>query len=191
MFPQRPLDDPALASARNVVEIVLRGYEPFPALAIDRHWTLVSANRGATAFLAGTESGLMQPPINVLRLSLHPDGLASRIANLAEWHAHVVARLRRQCDVTGDPVLATLLEEIERYRPQGAAADAHHAPRGGHADVAVPFQLHSPLGVLSFFSTTMVFGTPVDVTLSELAIEAFFPADAATSRALATMAMPS
>ena len=182
MFPLRPLTDPALDAARRVVDLVLRGYEPFPALAIDRHWTLVSANRGVTALLAGTDPVLLQPPVNVLRLSLNPAGLATRIANLPQWHAHVVARLRRQCDVTADPVLARLLDEIQGYAPR----NAHAAARTEYQDVAVPFQLISAAGVLSFYSTTMVFGTPVDVTLSELAVEAFFPADAATAAAIAT-----
>jgi transcriptional regulator with XRE-family HTH domain len=180
MFPERPLTDPALDGARRVVELVLRGYEPFPALAIDRHWNLVSANRGATAFLAGVDPSLLQPPVNVLRLSLNPAGLASRIANAPEWHAHVVARLKRQCHVTADPVLAELLHEVEGYKPDGAAS----AVLPDHSDVAVRFKLTSDEGILSFYTTTMVFGTPVDVTLSELAIEAFFPADAATMEAL-------
>ena len=183
MFPERPLTDPALDGARRVVELVLRGYEPFPALAIDRHWNLISANRGAMAFLAGVDPSLLQPPLNVLRLSLNPGGLASRIANASEWHAHVVARLKRQCQVTADPVLTELLQEVEGYAPPEAAHGAAVAPPD-HSDVAVRFQLRSDAGVLSFYTTTMVFGTPVDVTLSELAIEAFFPADAATLDAL-------
>jgi transcriptional regulator with XRE-family HTH domain len=185
MFPERPLSDPALEGARRIVELVLRGYEPFPALAIDRHWQLVSANRAATAFMAGAEPPLMQPPVNVLRLSLHPQGLASQIANGPEWHAHVVARLRRQCEMTADPVLADLLREVEAYAP-GQPAAPGRLP--GHADVAVLFQLHSPAGLLSFYTTTMVFGTPVDVTLSELAIEAFLPADPRTAEVLHALA---
>ncbi len=181
MFPERALSDPALESARHVVEIVLSGYEPFPALAVDRHWNMVSANRAVTALITGVDPSLIQPPINVLRLSLHPLGLAPRIANLAEWHAHVVARLKRQAEMTADPLLEALHREIEGYAPQ----DAYQGDRGpSHSDVAVPFQMKSDAGVLSFYSTTMVFGTPVDVTLSELAIEAFFPADAFTAAAL-------
>ena len=185
MFPERPLSDPALEGARRIVDLVLRGYEPFPALAIDRHWQLVSANRAATAFMAGAEPTLMQPPVNVLRLSLHPQGLASQIANGPEWHAHVVARLRRQCEMTADPVLADLLREVESYAPDQPPTTGRLA---GHADVAVLFQLHSPAGLLSFYTTTMVFGTPVDVTLSELAIEAFLPADTSTAEVLHALA---
>ena len=180
VFPERPLSDPALEPARQAVDLVLRGHEPFPALAIDRHWTLVAANRIVPLLMAGADPSLLEPPINVLRLSLHPNGLASRIANLPDWHAHVVARLRRQCETTADTVLSNLLAEIESYP---------HGDRTGHEpshlnEIATPFQYISDLGVLSFYSTTMMFGTPVDVTLSELAIESFFPADAATADAL-------
>jgi transcriptional regulator with XRE-family HTH domain len=186
MFPERPLTDPALDAARTAVELVLRGFEPFPALAVNRHWTLISANRGVSPFLADVEPSLLQPPVNVLRLSLHPAGLASRIANLRDWHAHVVARLRRQSEASGDPRLAELLAEIEAYPHQGTSGASATGVRTDYSDVAVPFQLVSGSGVLSFYTTTMVFGTPIDVTLSELAIEAFFPADAATAKALAT-----
>jgi transcriptional regulator with XRE-family HTH domain len=180
LFPERALSDPTLESARRVVEIVLSGYEPCPALAVDRHWTLVSANRAVTALMTGADPSLVQPPINVLRLSLHPFGLAPQIANLAEWHAHVVARLKRQAEMTADPVLEALHREIESYAP----SDAHQGDSAAASDVAVLFQMKSDVGVLSFYTTTMVFGTPVDVTLSELAIEAFFPADAFTAAAL-------
>jgi transcriptional regulator with XRE-family HTH domain len=180
IFPERALSDPTLESARHVVEIVLNAYEPFPALAVDRHWTLVSANRAVTALMTGADPSLIQPPINVLRLSLHPSGLAPQIANLAEWHAHVVARLKRQAELTADPVLEALHREIASYAP-GDALQGDPAPG---SDVAVLFQMKSDAGVLSFYTTTMVFGTPVDVTLSELAIEAFFPADAFTAAAL-------
>lgn len=181
VFPERSLSDPALDAARQAVDLVLRGHEPFPALAIDRHWTLVAANRIVPLLMTGADPSLLEPPINVLRLSLHPQGLASRIANLREWHAHVVARLRRQCEATADRVLSELLSEIESY-PHG---DARAAGEFSHLnEVATPFQYTSDLGLLSFYSTTMVFGTPVDVTLSELAIESFFPADAATADAL-------
>jgi transcriptional regulator with XRE-family HTH domain len=186
LYPERPLTDPALQGAREVVELVLRGYEPFPALAVDRHWTLVAANRAVSPFLLGADPALLRPPINVLRLSLHPGGLAGRIANLREWHAHVVARLKRQVALTADAPLIDLLREIEGYAPP--AATASEPSLRGHADVAVPFQLASDAGVLSFFTTTMVFGTPIDVTLSELAIEAFFPADAPTADALRALA---
>jgi MmyB-like transcription regulator ligand binding domain len=186
ILPERSLSDPTLESARHVVEIVLSGYEPFPALAVDRHWTLVSANRAVTALMTGADPSLVQPPINVLRLSLHPLGLAPQIANLAEWHAHVVTRLKRQAEMTADPVLEALHREIESYAPR----DAHQGDPAPGSDVAVLFQMKSDAGVLSFYTTTMVFGTPVDVTLSELAIEAFFPADAFTAAAVRQSGRP-
>src|SRR5579883_3121507 len=179
VFPERPLADPALDAARKAMELVLAGHEPYPALAVDRHWTLVAANRAVSQLLTGAAPELLRPPVNVLRLSLHPAGLAPRIINLAEWRAHVVARLSRQVELSADPALADLLSELRKYP---AGRNCRHATGPGEfAGVVVPLRLASPSGVLSFFSTTTVFGTPVDITLSELAIESFFPADAATA----------
>jgi len=184
VFPERPLSDPALQAARRAVDLVLAGHEPYPALAVDRHWTLVAANDAVQRLLKGSDAAMLAPPVNVLRLSLHPDGLAPRIANLAEWRAHLLARLHRQIDVSGDPVLGDLLRELSGY-PKPAAAKRPADDMGG---VVVPFRLVADAGVLSFISTTTVFGTPVDITLSELALETFFPADAATAEALRRMA---
>lgn len=182
-YPERSLDDPALDSARQGIEALLAAHEPNPALAVDRHWQLVAGNRAVGRLMADVEPTLLQPPVNVLRLSLHPAGLASRIVNLPEWRAHVVQRLRRQIEVSGDSKLSDLLEEILDYPlpSGGAGSDASRDTPAGDA-VAVPFRLATIHGTLSFFSTTTVFGTPVEVTLSELAIEAFFPADAETAR---------
>lgn len=181
LFPERPLDTPELGAARRAVEMVLAGHEPAPALAIDRHWTLVAANRAVPPLLAEVEPGLLQPPVNVIRLSLHPAGLAAKIANYAAWRAHLIARLRRQIELSADPALAELLQEVSAL-PFPAGATPHAPVSGGW--VAVPLQLRTRAGTLSLISTTTVFGTPVDVTLSELAIESFFPADAATAAAL-------
>ena len=186
VFPQRSLDDPALRAARRAVDLVLAGHEPYPAVAVDRHWTLAAASRAIAPLLAGVDPALLRAPVTVLRLSLHPDGLAPRIANLAQWRVHLLTRLRQQIDVTADPVLQDLLTELSAY-PAAPVADAGPADTGGEPDyggVAVPFRFVAEDRVLSFFSTTTVFGTPVDVTLSELAIEAFFPADAATAEAM-------
>lgn len=188
VFRERPLQDPALASARQAVDLVLKGHEPYPALAVDRHWTMVAANSAVGRLLGGADPSLLQPPVNVLRLSLHPKGLAPRIANLAEWRAHLLERLRRQVDASGDPVLAALLEELRTYAAPGGAAPRKPAGNGEYSGVVVPLQFVTDAGTLSFFSTTTVFGTPVDITLSELAIEAFFPADAATADALRALA---
>jgi transcriptional regulator with XRE-family HTH domain len=181
-FPERPLADPALRAPRAAIDLLLAAHEPYPALAIDRHWTLVAANGAVNRLLRGVAPSLLAPPVNVLRLSLHPEGLARRIANLAEWRGHLLARLQRQVETSGDPVLAELKGELAAFGP---ARDASHdVTAAEHADVIVPFKLTAGAGVLSFISTTTVFGTPVDVTLSELAIESFFPADAATAEAL-------
>lgn len=185
VFSERPLGDPALHAARKAIDLVLAGHEPYPALAIDRHWTLVASNNAIPPLLAGVESALLQPPVNVLRLSLHPAGLAPRIANLPEWRSHLLARLRHQIDITADPVLVELMSELCDYPVP--SADGPSTPAiddREYADVVVPFQLVTENGILAFFSTTTIFGTPVDITLSELALESFFPADAATAKIL-------
>jgi hypothetical protein len=167
---------------------VLQAHEPYPALAVDRHWNLIAHNRAASAFMAGLPEDLMAPPVNVLRASLHPRGLAPRIANFAAWRDHLFERLAHQVQASGDPVLTELAQELRDLPLPPGVADADvQAPRG-IVDIAVPLQLHSPAGILSFISTITVFGTPVEVTLSELAIEAFFPADAFTAQALNALA---
>jgi transcriptional regulator with XRE-family HTH domain len=182
LFPERKLDDPALQAARKAVDIVLKGHEPLPALAVDRHWTMIAANGAVQALLAGVARELLEPPVNVLRLSLHPEGLALRIENLSEWRSHLFERLRRQIELTADPVLIQLLEELQRYPT--TPATTRPVQSTNYAHVVVPLRLKTDAGTLSFFSTTTVFGTPVDVTLSELAIESFFPADAGTAETL-------
>jgi transcriptional regulator with XRE-family HTH domain len=177
-LPERSLDDPALAAARRAVELVLKAHEPFPALAVDRHWQLVAANAGIAPFLVGAAPHLLAPPVNVLRLSLHPEGLAPRIENLAEWRAHILHRLEAQVAASGDQVLAALLEELRTY-PGGRMRG-----EDGYGGVAVPLRVKAGEAVLSFLGTTTMFGTPIDVTLSELAIEAFLPADEATAALL-------
>ena len=181
VYSEKPLQDPSLGPVRAMIERVLKGHEPFPALAIDRHWTLVAANAAVAPLLEGCDAKLLAPPVNVLRLSLHPAGLSGRIVNLPEWREHLLERLRRQVAHSGDPALAALLAELAAY-------PAPHSDRRPSAsviaDVAIPFQLATPQGVLSFLSTSMVFGTPRDVTVAELAIEAFLPADDFTAAAL-------
>jgi transcriptional regulator with XRE-family HTH domain len=185
VYPERNLEDPALGVARAVVDRVLAGHEPYPALAIDRAWNLIAANRVVPALLIGVSPALLQPPINVLRLSLHPEGLAPRIANLPQWRAHLLTRLGHEAEVTADPRLESLLAELRSYPGDDRSEQrATSSALPGLTGVAVPMRLRSDQGTLSFLSTTMVFGTAVDVTLSELAIEAFFPADAATAELL-------
>ncbi|MFP3546896.1 helix-turn-helix transcriptional regulator [Rhizobium sp. SIMBA_035] len=186
LFAERSLDDPALKPARLAVDMVLKAQEPFPALAIDRHWTLVAANAAIAPLLADVaEKGLLEGPVNVLRLSLHPGGLAPHIVNLAEWRAHLLERLRQQIDTSGEPILGALLKELQELSPGGNPADE---TKHDYSGIAVPLRLRTAAGTLSLISTTTVFGTPVDVTLSELAIESFFPADEETAAILRKLA---
>ena len=178
VFPERTYEDPGLAAARAAVETVLRAHMPFPALAIDRRWILLASNAALSPLLAGVSPELLEGPVNVLRVSLHPRGVAPRIANLAEWRGHVLSRLRRQMAESGDAELADLIRELSAY-PGG---EAH--PRAGEGVIAAPLRLRAPEGELSFLSATMTFGSPLDVLVSELAIETFLPADAATARVL-------
>jgi transcriptional regulator with XRE-family HTH domain len=188
VYPERPIQDPALEAARKVIDLVLAGHEPYPALAIDRHWTIMAANKVFSPLLAGVEPALLRPPVNALRVGLHPAGLAPRIANLAELRAHLLARLRRQIDVTGDPVLAALLNELSEYPAADGGKFDRPFATGEYDDIVVPLRLAVNGELLSLISMTTVFGSPVDITLSEIAIEAFLPADAATAEALRRLA---
>ena len=179
--PERRFDDPELDVARRTVESILAAHAPYPALAVDRHWTLLASNAAIAPLLTGVAASLLAPPVNVLRLSLHPEGLAPRIENLGEWRGHLLARLRRQIDQSGDTRLATLHAELTAYPFRASAA-----PAADLAGIAVPLRLRVPglRDALSLISMTTVFGTPMDVTLSELALECFFPADEPTRAAL-------
>jgi transcriptional regulator with XRE-family HTH domain len=182
MYATRPLSDPALGAARAAVDLILAGHEPYPALLVDRQWTLVASNRAVGPLLEGVDPALLTPPLNVLRVSLHPNGLAPRIENLAQWREHVLARVARDVEITADPTLAELLKELQSYGPSHAGADeSTAAPFGG---MVVPVRLRTGLGVLAMFSTTTVFGTALEVTLSELTLEAFYPADDSTAEIL-------
>jgi transcriptional regulator with XRE-family HTH domain len=185
-FAERKLSDPSMAAARGAVERVLKGHEPNPALAVDRYWRLQMANAVVGPLLGLVEEkALLQGEVNVLRVSLHPRGLAPHIVNLAQWKAHLLSRLNQQIDVSADPQLVELEKELAAYPVP--------SKRGGvrafeEADgIAIPFELRVGEQVLSFISTTTIFGTPVDVTLSELAIEAFFPANEETAAVLQAM----
>lgn len=179
LYATRPWSDPALSAARKAVDLILDGHEPYPALLVDRHWTLLAANRAAMAFFAGVDATLLTPPTNALRVSLHPGGLAPRIANLAQWRTHVLGRLARDLQLTADPTLAQLIDELRSY--PGGEQQETDADFGG---VVVPLEYRSDHGVLSMFSTTTVFGTAVEVTLSELMLEAFYPANEFTGEVL-------
>src|ERR1700676_4173330 len=181
-FPQRSLDDPALKSARAAIDLVLRAHEPNPALAYDRHWNLVSANRMVMPLLEGIPQRLLGQPFNILRLAFQPEALAARTVNPAEWCSRLWGLLPRQCEATAEPELLKLYHELKTY-----PIPARSAPLSADK-VAIPFKMKLDGEVLSFISTTMIFGTPVDITLSELALETFFPADDLTAERMRSMA---
>ena len=169
-FPEHQLSDAPMSAISDAVNRILDAHDPFPAVVVDRHWELVAANRAAGVLMEGAAGHLLEPPANVLRLSLHPDGLAPRILNLAAWRAHLLGRLDRQAQATGDPVLATLLEELRELPGEGDGSRHRDA-------LVVPLRCRVRGHELSLFSTTTVFGTPLDVTVAELAIETFYPTD--------------
>jgi transcriptional regulator with XRE-family HTH domain len=176
-YPEHGLDEPELTAVRAALRRVLTGHQPYPAVLVNRWWELVDGNTGIALLTAGAAPALVEPPVNVLRLSLHPDGMAPRIANLAEWRAHLLARLHRQAAATGDARLAELHQELRGY-PGGESGSP------STTDVVVPLRYRHGDQELSFFSITAVVGTPMDVTVQELAIESFYPADEATTAAL-------
>ncbi|MFP6561501.1 helix-turn-helix domain-containing protein [Paraburkholderia sp. B3] len=184
LYRERGLDDPQLAAAREAVELVLHGHEPYPAVAVDRHWNIVASNRALAPLIGHASPALLAAPANALRLSLHPEGIAPRILNWQAWRAHLLTRLQRQIDASADPALVSLHDELAAYPPPPGTPDPQDAAEAPGHHIAVPLRVRTSLGDLSFYSTTTVFGTPVDITLSELAIEAFFPADPQTAAAL-------
>lgn len=184
VFHDRAPDDPSLAEARAMVDVILKGHEPHPALAVDRHWMLIAANGAVAPLIAGADPMLLKPPVNVMRLSLHPRGLAPLIVNLKPWRAHLIDRLRRQHRLTQDPAIAALLREVSAY-PGGG--DSREDPAASDR-IAVPLTLRTQAGTLSLISTVTVFGTAVDITVSELSLECFYPADKATAAILRGLA---
>jgi len=177
-YSERGLAEPELKAVRNALRQVLAGHQPYPAVVVNRWWELVDANPGIAVFTSQVAAALLTPPVNVLRLSLHPDGMAPRIVNLPEWRAHLLTRLHRQAEATGDARLTELHDELAAY-PGGQS----HPPRA--TDVVVPLRYRSDDGQeLSFISITATVGTPMDVTVQELAIESFYPADETTAAAL-------
>jgi len=181
-YPERGLAEPELQAVKNALKRVLDGHEPYPAAVVNRWWELVDANAGIALFTGDVRPELLEPPVNVLRLSLHPDGMAPRIANLPEWRAHLLARLHSQAEATGDPRLFSLYSELEAY-PGGQGDQGAQPPLP--TDVVVPLRYRTAQAELSFLSITAVIGTPMDVTVEELAIESFYPADPQTAKALA------
>jgi transcriptional regulator with XRE-family HTH domain len=181
-YRETDLDAPEMRAVREAIDRVLSGHEPYPAVVVDRRWNLVAANQAIQALVAGVSAELLGPPLNVLRAALHPDGLAPRIVNFSEWSEHVLDRLRRQVLLTGDEELRELEEELRGY--PGVSARASHGGVEGVGDIAVTLRLRSGDGELRLLSTIATFGTAVDITAAELAIEAFFPADPETAATL-------
>ena len=179
VYGEAALDAPQMAAVRQAIRLVLKAHEPFPAVVVDRGWNLVDANATINLLTAGAAPQLLEPPVNVLRLALSPDGLAPRIVNLAEWHAHLLARLRREIAVSADERLIELLDELRQY-----PGDKPDVEPPGSGDVVVPLRIRTDLGELRFLSTVATFGTPLDVTVAELSIESFFPANPETADAL-------
>lgn len=186
IYQERTFVGPALEMVRRDVETVLSAHDPNPAMAVDRHWFMLAANRAVAHLVAGAEPLLLRPPVNLPRLMLHPAGLASRIVNLTQWRTQLVARLRRQIDLTGDPVVMELLEEVCDYP---CPVTSRSSARVTEIDtIATPFRLATIDGVLSFFCATTQFVMPVDITVAELTVEAFLPADPETAAIMQRLA---
>ncbi|MEX2970408.1 helix-turn-helix domain-containing protein [Streptomyces sp. C184] len=178
-FPETPLDDPSMAALRSGMERLLTGYEPFPALVMDGTYHVQAANRGLTMLLAGVDPALLEPPLNAMRLTMHPGGLAPRIRNYREWRGHLLTQMERQLALLRSAPLRALYDEVSGYPlPPGGEESAAH---GEHAPLALPMMLEHDGTVLSFLSTIATFNTPMDVTVSELAVETFLPANPETA----------
>ena len=177
-YPANELSDPPMSAVHDAIERVLAAHEPYPAVVLDGQWELVAANPAVALLVEGCAPALLEPPVNVLRLTLHPDGMAPRVLNLPEWRAHLLDRLERDIAATADQGLIALREELARYPCPPTAA------RTDTRSILVPLQLRVRDSTLSLLSTTTVFGTPRDITLAELAIESFYPADAGTGEFL-------
>ena len=178
-FRETPLEAAPMSPVKQAIDALLRSHEPYPAVVVDRKWDLVAANRPTLMLIEGCDQELLRPPVNVMRLSLHPGGLAPRVVNDDQYREHLLTRLARQVHVTGDQQLAALYQEVKGY-----AGDHVERTGGEPIDVVLPLRLRSPFGELALFSTISVFGTPVDITLDEIAIESFFPADEHTRTVL-------
>ncbi len=182
VFPERLLDDKLLAAARKTVDLILNGLEPNPSFAVDHHWTLVAANKAANILVSEVDSSLLEPPVNVLRLFLHPKGLRAQIINYSEWRKYVIEHLNRQIEITADAFLIELARELQSYPQPKSSRDNLPTKEIDYSPFAISLRLMTKEGELSFINTVTVFGTPIDITLSELAIESFFAADEKTAQ---------
>ena len=181
IFGERPFEAEELAPVREALTRFLDAHAPYPAIVVDRHWNLLLGNRASTLLSEGVAPELLEPPVNVHRIALHPLGMALRIANFEEWSGHLLNRLRREVELSGDPELERLYDELAAY----PGVSLEEPMPGTAADIVLPLELRHGDSTLSFFSTVTVFGTALDVTIAELTIEAFYPADAETAAALA------
>ncbi|MFE5536118.1 helix-turn-helix domain-containing protein [Streptomyces sp. NPDC056492] len=191
-YTQTPLDDPSLGTLREGLERLLTGYEPYPALIVDAAYDVVAANRGIAMLLDGLPEHLLAPPLNAMRITLHPQGLAPRIRNLGQWRGHLLAQMERQIALSRSAPLRALYEEVSGYPVAGRSGDAEAGPEEAGPDEAVPY-IALPLLIehdghlLSFVSSIATFNTPMDVTVAELAVETLLPADAATAKHLRSL----
>lgn len=172
-FAERPLAE--LTAARQAIEQILNAHRPYPAFALDRHWNVVASNSALPQLYEGCSPELLKQPINAVRLVLHPLGMGPRILNFVEWRAHTIAVLKQQVETRPDPVIQALLNEVMSYSAPGGGVAL--ATGDGPQRYATPLQVATRLGTVSFLNTTTIFGTPTEVTLSELALEMLFPAD--------------
>jgi transcriptional regulator with XRE-family HTH domain len=178
LYVEHSLEEPAMAPVHAALDRFLRAHEPYPAVVLDRHYNLVSGNDALAVLTVGVAPDLLEPPANALRVTLHPNGMAPRIVNLTEWSAHLLHRLRRQATLTADPELERLHDELASY--PGVCVQAPAGDDAG-SDIVLPLRVRIEDRELAFFSTVSTFGTPIDITLAELMIEAFYPANAATA----------
>ncbi|MCX5440669.1 helix-turn-helix domain-containing protein [Streptomyces sp. NBC_00056] len=188
-FAETPLDDPSMGALREGLDRLLHGYEPYPALVVDATYTVVAANRGIAMLMEGIPESLMTPPLNAMRLTLHPEGLAPRIRNLREWRGHLLAQMERQIALDRSEALRAVYDEVKAY-PVAERDGGDDGEEGGEAVpyFALPMVIEHDGQVLSFVSSISTFNTPMDVTVAELAIETFLPADPATAKYLRSLA---
>ncbi|MGW2678462.1 helix-turn-helix domain-containing protein [Streptomyces sp. NPDC001436] len=184
-YAHTPLDDPSMGTLREGLERLLTGYEPYPALVVDGTYTVVAANRGIAMLLEGVAEHLLEPPLNAMRLTLHPEGLAPRILNLPQWRGHLLDQMQRQIALARSAPLRALYEEVAAYPVARRPGDAE--PQEPVAFFALPLRIEHEGQALSFVSSISTFNTPMDVTAAELAIETFLPADPATVKYLRTL----
>lgn len=183
-YTARALDDAALQQVRGALDRLLRAHDPYPGLALDRQWNVVLANRSALALITGLPDHLKQPNFNVFRASLHPQGLATLTENFADWAGQLLWTLRRAIAGSGDPLMVALEQEVLAYPNVAALASTARPDAPAELQLLVPCVLLLPQGRLSMFTTLATFGTPRDITLDELSIELFYPADDSTEALL-------